>query len=255
MTASLIASQRSFLEQEQWRTVPWSSDLAPRSTQSQLIDILAFIPGFLEVDKQLETNLDVLLQNDLIQQINSQLEELFKLRWRWEAANLGTVHEETHIRQGNLRPGALSFANVSQAADIMTYNAVLIWLLGLLWKLDPKQIDSSVTRAANYTRTVSSCQQTQDSPLRRPGEAVYLRDVAIEICRSFNFLLRNIKNSSISALFFLMPIGLAWNVLKHEENWRNAINETLALSNITKDYHTGQNAFGFGAYAIPQLPT
>ena len=248
----LIARQRSLLEQEQWRTVPWALDPSEQSAQSRLVNILVFVPGFLEDDTRLDRNFDFGMHEDLVQRLSFQLEQLFEWRWLWEASNLQAAWEEQSGRVAS-PARAICFATMSQAVEIMTYNSVLIWILGLLWKLDPLNTRSAVLGAAGHTKECSPCRHAAIGPLHFPVEAIQLRDIAIEIYRIFDFQIRNVQNRAVSSLFFLMPIGLAWSVLEQEEEWKIAIDKSLASSYVTKGYQTGRNVFGFGSYAIPRV--
>jgi hypothetical protein len=217
------------------------------------VNILVFVPGFLEDDTRLDRDFDFHLHQHLVSRLNSQLEQLFKWRWRWEAENPHAAWNEESGRESPLGR-TIRFAKLAQAVEIMTYNAVLIWILGLLWKLDPSNVHAAVLDAASRSNGSSSRWHTTHGPLHLPGEAMQLRDIAIEICRAFDFQIRNIKENVVSSLFFLMPIGLAWSVLEHDEEWKRAINQSLASSYITSGYQTGKNVFGFGSYAVPELP-
>lgn len=253
VTVGLIARQRSLLEQEHWRTVPWALDSPTQSAQSRLVNILIFVPGFLEDDTRLDREFEFGLHEDLVQRLKLQLEQLFKWRWRWEGVNQHAAWEEESDRKASVGRKIL-FQNLPQAVEIMTYNSVLIWILGLLWKLDPLNTHYTVLNAAGTSKDASTCRYNTLGPLNLPGEAVQLREIAVEICMAFDFQVRNIKNHAVSSLFFLMPIGLAWSVLEHEEEWKKVIDEGLASSHVTKGYQTEQNAFGFGSYAVPKLP-
>lgn len=224
-----------------------------QSNQSRLVNILVFVPGFLEDAEQMNEALGIQLHSDLLLRLENQLEDLFKWRWRWGEDNPQAAWEKDSGRGGPLGR-TLHFATSVQAAEVMTYNAVLLWILALLWALDPTNTCSTVLAVARRTQAACRPTYTSPSPLHLPGRAIQLRFVAIEICRAFDFQIRNIKNSAISSLFFLMPIGLAWSVLEQDDKWKEAINKSLASSQITSGYQTGRNAFGFGSYAVPKVP-
>ncbi|MCJ1439480.1 hypothetical protein MMC27_008874 [Xylographa pallens] len=252
VTTGLISRRRCFLEQAQWRTAPWALDPSAQSGQSRLVNILVFMPGFLEDHSRLVQEYDFVLHQDLLQSLQFQLKQLFEWRWHWQMEYLCAAWEEENDR--DVFPGrAIRFATTSQAAETMIYNTVLIWILGLLWKVDPSNTSSIVLDAARHTQGTLSGRYTRHGPLHLPGEVVNLHDVAVEICRAFDFQIRNTVNNSASILFFLMPIGLAWSVLGHEEEWAKAINESLSKSHVTSGYQTGQNVFGFGSYAVPNV--
>ena len=132
----LIARQRSFLEQSHWRTVPWAFDPTVQSAQSRLVNILVFVPGLLEDESQLNQKSDSALREDRVCRLQVQLEELFEWRWCWEAENSNIVWEE---ESGRVLPlgRRIRFTILSQAIEIMTYDSVLLWILGLLWEIDP----------------------------------------------------------------------------------------------------------------------
>lgn len=253
VTVGLIARHRSLLEQEHWRTVPWALNPWMQSAQSRLVNILIFVPGFLEDDTRLGREFDFEFHEDLVQRLKFQLEQLFTWRWCWEGENLHAAWEVESDREASVGR-RLCFATLSQAVEIMIYNSVLIWILGLLWKLDPLNVHSTVLDAAGNAQDPSSHRYITLSPLHRPGETFKLREVAVEICMAFDFQVRNIKDNAVSSLFFLMPIGLAWSVLEHDEHWKSVIIEGLATSHVTRGYQTEQNVFGFGSYAVPKLP-
>lgn len=251
VTIGLIARQRSLLEQEHWRTVPWALNSSAQSAQSRLVNILIFVPGFLEDDARLDREFDPWFHEDLVRRLRFQLEQLFRWRWRWERENLQAAWEGES--EGEASVGrAVRFATLAQAVEIMIYNSVLIWILALLWKLDPLHTPAAVSEAASNTQDPWT--RHPAGPLHLPGEAAQLRDIAVEICMAFDFQIRNIKDQAVSSLFFLMPIGLAWSVLEREEAWTTVISDGLASSFVTHGYQTGRNVFGFGSYAVPQLP-
>ncbi|MCJ1263591.1 hypothetical protein MMC22_003461 [Lobaria immixta] len=57
-TVGLITRQRSLLEQDHWRTVPWALNSSAQSAQSRLVNILILVPGFLEDDTRLDREFD-----------------------------------------------------------------------------------------------------------------------------------------------------------------------------------------------------
>lgn len=201
---------------------------------------------------RLDREFDPELHEDLVQRLKLQLGQVFKWRWEWEVENPRATREEGGDSEAR---GATQFASISQAVEITTYNAVLIWLLGLLWKLDPLNTPHTISSTASHPHPPQPSPDTATTPLHLPGSATQLRTVAIEICLAFDFQIRNIgeknNNDHVSALFFLMPIGLAWSVLERDANWKTFISEALASSFVTRGYETGQNVFGFGAYAVP----
>ncbi|KAG8528674.1 uncharacterized protein KY384_006361 [Bacidia gigantensis] len=230
---------------------------------------MIFVPGFLEDDAKLDQDVSIEACKALWQRIVAQLDLLFTWRWQWHHQNPQVV-EENIIKDNRRQKLALHFTSLLHAVDILTYDSALIWLLGLLWKLNPCLAPLAVEDSASRTK-LSILSPSSENPncLHLPGSATKLKEVAIEIYHVFDFQMRNIRGHRVSSLFFLMPIGLAWSVLQGDEKWRSSITETLALSRVTKGYQAGQNpiirggdggeevvernAFGFGAYAVPRV--
>ncbi|OCL03880.1 hypothetical protein AOQ84DRAFT_442428 [Glonium stellatum] len=257
VTAGLVARQRTFLEQEKWQTIPWALGPPSKSQQNHLVDILAMVPGFLEDDAKLGQLEDLVLRQDLLCRLKCQLQRLYRWRWKWEELNPNAAQEETPSTPLTNKPRVvektLYFSAHLQATEIMLYNAVLLWLLGLLWRLEPLDGSTTVEAAAAAAADISIPVDVSAVTLHLPGQAISLRDPAIEICRVFEFQIANMENSKDSALFFLFPLGLAWSVLEQEAPFREWIRGMLDSSRVTRGYAIGQNLWGFGNYNIPKV--
>ncbi|KAI8635469.1 hypothetical protein F5Y19DRAFT_482686 [Xylariaceae sp. FL1651] len=103
-----------------------------------------------------------LLKSQLSEQISSNLRRLYRWRWHWQA-QFGTdvsVDEKSAYKSNYLatrelgsigttrRQDRLRFARSELAADIMLYNAVLMWLLALLNDFAPLRASSVIERCA-----------------------------------------------------------------------------------------------------------
>jgi hypothetical protein len=137
----------------------------------------------------------------------------------------------------------------------MLYNATLMWLLALLWKVDPMNSRVSdeirfcahraMETASNYatmtdpSRAPSPPYITRNvsfEPLRRPGQSTDLREPAIEIGRAFEWLSRNHQrpdNTELNPLY-LFPVGMAMSVL--DPAGRAWIQRLLNASPFTRTY-------------------
>lgn len=187
-----------FLEEHRWRTVPWLLEPASKRPQSRLLDILVTVPGILEEERQLSEEEDeeddypvdgsfsperfiserqLRSRITLCNKIAIQLEELYRWRWDWQRENgrhvvaspspwhpsdpAWTVLGGSGKRGGRLN--RLLFDSPTYANDIMLYNAALIWLMALLWKIDPSCAPSIIEDCAK--RATRSHNQHQSSPL------------------------------------------------------------------------------------------
>ncbi|KAF2804810.1 uncharacterized protein BDZ99DRAFT_143497 [Mytilinidion resinicola] len=246
VTTALIARQRTFLEQEGWCSIPWALDAASKSQQNHLVDILVTVPGFLEDDAKLRHIEDPEVKQSLLDRVRTQLANLYSWRWAWDAANTGAVWEVCPSPSPAIAPRAvdktLHFSSHVLASEISLYNAVLMWLLGLLWRLDP---------FASFP--LSPVSETRPrGPILLPHQVHSLRDPAIEICLTFEFQMRDASHSRDSALFFLFPLGQAWTALESEAAFRDWIRSMLDKSTVTRGYAIGRNAW-FGNYYIPKV--
>ncbi|PVH97947.1 hypothetical protein DM02DRAFT_62859 [Periconia macrospinosa] len=96
ITIGLISRKRCFLDEENWRSVPWAMDPSSKSPQNHLADIMATIPGMLEDDAALSRRRRQ--QDDsratLLDRVERQLLALFTWRWEWETLNKFSAWEE-----------------------------------------------------------------------------------------------------------------------------------------------------------------
>ena len=208
---TLITKSRTFLEQAEWLSEPWLlCDEINKNAQNRLVDILVHIPGFLEDQAQLEQVPSEHFRLDLIQRIEYQIAKTHNWRWRWEEMNPDVAWEvepemlpdQQGLSQHRPIRKVLLFSSFSNATELRLYNAILLFLLGLLWTLKPP-VDNSPEPIR-----LSQCS------LYLPGDAESLVEPAIDICRAFEYQLLTVKQSRDSALFWLFPLGMASKALE-----------------------------------------
>ena len=253
---ALISKQRVFLDAEPWRIIPWARNPAFKTPQSELLDILIVIPGVL----QSHASVDTLPQDsqspyfELLGVIKDQLLKLYRWRWRWQARSGHEVglqledHSPLPHLPGQL--GRLQFRRFVAATELMLYNATLMWLLALLYKMDamgaPQHIEDCAAAAA--TASDDDLSHTSFQPLRRPGAAVTLRDPALEVCRAFEWVTRHHKFSKEPTFLYLFPVGMAMPALRDDTQKLAWIRVLLDSSPVTASYGQDQNHAGFGFY-------
>ncbi|KAJ9137097.1 transcriptional regulatory protein moc3 [Pleurostoma richardsiae] len=186
-----------------------------------------------------------LLSDALLPRITAELESLYRWRWRWQALHGHEVVVDTARSPrptngpaerllgpigSSRRSGVLRFVRPAAAAEIALYNAVLMWLLALLWRVKTlgagEVIEICARRAAGTggrsSRTAAEQaavlpQQASFEPLRRPGAAVSVRDPAVEICAVFGWQARHHGHASSGeeepTYMYLFPVGMAVSVL------------------------------------------
>lgn len=241
---------RTFLEEPAWIDGPWTvCGSSHKSAQNQLVDILVHVPGFLQDHVQLEQSPSDHLRLDLAQRIEHQISKLYIWRWNWQDVHPNAAWEvdpESSPPDGVFSysrpvPKALVFSSFARAIEISLYNAVLLCLLGLHWSLKEPTEESS------------SSSEPLQSPLRLPEDITSLDEPAVEICRAFEFQLANAQNYRDSALFWLLPLGLASKVLEDDVEHMAWIRGMLDTSVVTRGYGTAQNSAGFGFYKFPRM--
>ncbi|KAI5926465.1 hypothetical protein F4810DRAFT_725122 [Camillea tinctor] len=299
LIASLFSRRRLFLEDERWQSIPWALAPSEKSPQSHLVDIFLAIPGLLEDYRRIDNlgfdldeesnnsysfpNQHAMLHSSLCDRILAQLEKLYRWRWDWQSrygqhvtvgttgwrpdsAAIKALGSSDHSRMLD----RLHFDRPVYANDITLYNATLMWLLSLLWKLKSSQavsiIDACARRAdpfsSNYPQHPSLYHQEGEvmmpsqhisfEPLTRPGSSVSIRDPAMEICQVYEWQSRHHDQHAASGdqtCLYLFPIGMARTALGADSDGQRWITTMLASSPITAGYgEGGGNVVGFSSY-------
>ncbi|CAM1510073.1 Fc.00g004080.m01.CDS01 [Cosmosporella sp. VM-42] len=265
LIAGLVGKQRLFFDDERWRTVPWARDPASKTPQSELLDILVILPGLLQKHAALEdtAHLEPRAILKILEEVQEQLVAVYKWRWRWQDENgdqvsvdigktwqpnglaapiLGSIGTSRHLDR-------LRFGRFVAATELMLYNAALMWLLALLWKMDPigagEWIESCAAAAIPSDKNSWS---VSFEPLRRPGAALTVRDPAMEVCRAFEWVSRHHSRSKDPTFLYLFPVGIAMSVLEKEPEGKTWVKALLDKSPVTANYSQGENPAGFGFY-------
>ena len=153
--------------------------------QNQLVDVLAHVPGFLHDQEEFKETGKELLRQRLVHKIRHQLSTTYVWRSQWEKLNQDAAWEVDHepdypllgLIQSRPFSKVLVCSSWRQATEITLYNAVVLSLLGILWSLEPS------------TEELPVCYRKSQSPLLLPNQISSLEQVAIEICRIFEFQL------------------------------------------------------------------
>ncbi|KAH8660111.1 hypothetical protein BX600DRAFT_513750 [Xylariales sp. PMI_506] len=276
--------KRSHLDAYEWKTVPWALDPSAKTEQSKLMDIFVVIPGLLEeyesisytslgsvVDDlsilSIPTLKDILLEA-LRDQIAMQLQLLFRWRWEWHHRYGGDVglgpqslaciagHEGLHGHRRLRFDHAVDA--MARAVDITLYNALLIWLLVLLWKVeqDAIQVQGIARQCARQAKSdvdesgpALNCFIDADDcdsifkPLSAPGQSVSLRIPALEICRVYEWQSRHhhlASRSSEPILLYIYPLGMATSILRNDIEVQAWISEMVTKTRVTSGYKSGR---------------
>lgn len=236
-----MSKKRMFFEHATWKSDPWlGAGTPPKSPQNQLVDILVNIPGYLEDISNIE-DMHLIDQTtvQVVEYLKLDLMTLYRWRWEWERTN---PHAAADLDPKELPPGkmvcsnrvfpkVLWFQNFTQATEIALYNTTLCCTLGLLWQFEPPPRDLPI--------------DIERQPLLLPGQCNSLRPLAEEICRTFEYQVMNVQSSRESALFWLLPLGVADKVLKNDSRFDRWISSMLHASKKTVTHGTNQAHFAF----------
>lgn len=253
--AALFGRQRLFLDSEQWRTVPWLRHPNLKTPQSQLLDILVFVPGILHDHAALQSS-DFISQvqlQELQARVEAQLILLFQWRWQWQvqsAHGIGADFDFQSSFEAATEPTLrLRFRHFVIASELMLYNATLMWLMALLYKVNPlggtNAIQGCAAIATPLPETVAA---RSFYPLWPPGGTFSLREPALEICRAFEWVARHHTSSREPTYLYLFPVGMAMTALQDDTEAMAWIKALLHASPATASYALGGNQAGFGFY-------
>ncbi|KAL9082349.1 MAG: hypothetical protein Q9159_006479, partial [Coniocarpon cinnabarinum] len=195
---------------------------------------------------------------NLRSRVREQLDRAFRWRWQWQHENAATAWEKREPQQQRddlvtLLRKPLWFDSLCHATEISLYNAVLLWLLALLWRLDPEDRLDPIVESANRTRIVEVPTQEELDPLHLPGAATTLVPVAVEIVRVFAFQLQAFRSTSTFSPFLMMPISLAWRALEPIEEARDIVESMLDCSDAVHGFLSGSNLGSKGS-SVPRMP-
>ena len=240
-------------EDPSWLSVPWALDPLAKTQQNHLLDILVPVPAMLQdLDhvKRLgggdDPSAGALRHRSLLARVERQLEMLYRWRWRWAGTyghTVTTTHEHSHTDcPSTPRPAQLprlSFSRHGSAADISLYNAIQMYLLGIVWDLAPTSGPSIIQACAALARNSvgeGARRAANFEPLRRPGAALSVRDPAVEIARCFEWQSGHHGAGDDPNFLYMFPVGLAMSVLDGERRMRRWLRGLLDGHPVTRGY-------------------
>ncbi|RYP64250.1 hypothetical protein DL769_006730 [Monosporascus sp. CRB-8-3] len=209
----------------------------------------------------------------LCNSIAVQLEKLYRWRWDWQHENGQhiAVDDESSWQPEdpawnllnefgkNRRLARLRFDRPVYANDVMLYNAALMWLMALLWKIEPSRAGVVITNCARRATPTPEfpAPSSFNSLLERPGTALSIRVPAVEVCRAYDWLSRHHHPCSATEdqiCLYLFPLGMARSVLGTDPDGREWIAAMLDLSPVTRGYGaaTCSSVAGFAAYIMEE---
>lgn len=251
---SLLSRKRTFLEEHLWQTEPFSRCLTGKCNEDQLIDVLATVPGIYE-DLIASATWAEPMADDVVQRtvmtIEAGLRRLIQWRKDWEARHPAVAWEAPRdapsalpLHRTPYPSGAdkmLCYTNFTRAIESSLYNAVVMLLVDTLRdRRIPRLFAERVQRSLHeHCLYASKASNTPNAP-NAPKNAILTissiwntHRLAKEIIRSFEYQLQHIGACHESTLFWLFPLALATQFLKHDEAWSRWAREMLRRSRNT----------------------
>ena len=192
----MLRQRRTFLQQDNWMSVPWASSAKQKSLPQQFLDIVCFIPGLWEERNSLlsplnrpMTTTDEKIADSRTSEISGRIYGIIDAiqEWQSEWANLYPRNHRTVSCENlvdypeHLFGPPLRFANLDRCREFTKYNGALYELF---------KIQSLLDDSAAQSPTASSTHQTS-------------KTFAAEICRCVPYMLDFHENGSGGAMLTL----------------------------------------------------
>ena len=205
ISQALVRRKRTFLEREEWQTIPWGNHLHTKTAEHFVQDIQSKLPGIAEDLDKLEHNgtessqnvEDDISETEFRQKVRERIISCFKelIHWRfnWETSNGNVVSETdlplispvtTHLQRPTCLKTVFYFENFTLSDEIHAYNTTL---MGLLFAVRRFQDDSIITDAFHYFP--SHMRPFAQNPLSLPSEELEPLQLIRETMQSVEYCL------------------------------------------------------------------
>ncbi|OAQ96416.1 hypothetical protein LLEC1_00883 [Akanthomyces lecanii] len=247
-TAGIATKKRTFLEEHDWKVVPWAElEPLPKPVAILLQDIFCDIPGFMEDARRLTTTSSSdhveqnhklgLLRNKIV---NSSIETGF-LRWSWEEEYPNVCWEvpvtpDLKDAAGESSPlpfaTVLHFSNFDRAIDAIYFNVIRL----LLWELAK---DVGLSPDVLKASTGGTGSGPFSNALLPPGQGS-TDDFALEICRTVQYLVHG-DTDSLGTLVLMFPLRVASHHLQKHPDVLQWLGWVLSKLTAKKGFKLGEH--------------
>lgn len=232
--------RRTFLEQEDWKTIPWEDEPDSKSQLDGVTDIMADIPGLYEDLDILNSSSttyrsrDSRLARDILDKCVVNLLKLESWFRVWTIRNPNVVSEVesssmaglTVDEAGYLFPTVLRYSSLGVANELTLYYSIRIQLLSICRDVD------RFRESANTSTSAAREPEISWSPYWRSAwhsTSASIRLLAIEICRSAEYHILPC-HAQAGTLLFLVPAQVAAKSLGFSSREGKWITDLLACS-------------------------
>ncbi|MCJ1243569.1 hypothetical protein MMC30_000766 [Trapelia coarctata] len=190
-TRALALRKRTFLEDQDWITIPWMDNPTPKSSMHRLIDVVARIPGLLEDSDRIQAE-QATADTPNLQEIEpyrrrvvTVLCDLLNWRWGWELSHSQkAAADSSTLSQSSKDSDGVSYEVEGCHHDFVEDRASMLYNIALRQVLDLRKTWSVAD--TSFFELGSLPYQGQHlplSPLALPHGIVPLAEIACAMCR------------------------------------------------------------------------
>lgn len=228
---SIMTRKRSFLEKEEWMTIPWSIHPETRNAHHKLLEITAPVPGLMEDYQKLESvandKTDLLaLSARLIPKLEGIMQRIIRWRWEWEVSSEPKASEApvdlktswTLKEDGTpLYPTVYHFTDIGHVHEFMLYNTCVSVLMILAHLSGAPGLWVSA-----YNALPSAESPPKINPFPLPHAAQDIAENVNGIARCVDFCLREdqARQGAFSLIFPLRTCVVGFSMLNELEKVR-----------------------------------
>ena len=232
--------QRTFLEQETWKTILYTDVLTSQASLNRILDILAVIPGLLEDTDRFKGTATAMNSSSHPERLSFRkrlirvLSELFLWRWDWERIHPQVASEipvnptisMTMDEKGiPLYETLVSYRGMLQCGQLLLYNTALFRVLELANDWDVQNIPLlALSSLSDRDRPIRS------NPLGLPHETLSPAEPVSEICRSIEYCLQD-PHAAVGAMSLMLPLNvlLRSSLAGREKRWLSCSTKRIAI--------------------------
>lgn len=169
--------------------------------------------------------------------------------WELDRPHSTAMQREHHTKEAQR---FLCYTSCSRAVEHSLYNGILMSLFGLLHlAVSPSRAQHHV-RLADQTAKLGHASANTCSCLLPVGEILDMHGAAMEIVRAFEHQLLHKFQRRHRALSWLLPLGLAYQVLIDEPDWTAWIERMQSAAHESRGYgRTEDTAEWWGYLPLP----
>lgn len=222
---SFATRKRTFLEEEQWKAVPWAK--TPKTALDSLNGILADMPGVVNDMAASEHPISPATRAAFHRKVGYLRMQLQQWRWAWHETHVGMARRmPSHLKLDGVDTPVfreqlstmIEFDSTQQALEMLTYNAGLIYLMQLEDVLEMGAPHNAPLSAANVEYIRRAGASHPSTPLLLPDEARFICQPALEAFRLIPSLYKNLVTTRDRIMVILAPLGIVYCATqKHAE--------------------------------------